>query len=85
MVSVACEYRLEGLACWPKLDEIPHLPLVGFMAISEVILKAGVFLPLHLFTDQVLQFFDIVPFQLTLNFYRIIVAFYMIFSEACGV
>ena len=55
------------------------------MAISEAILKAGVFLPLHPFIDQVFQFFDIIPFQLTLNSYSIIVAFFIAFSKAFGV
>ena len=58
---------------------------MGFMAISKAILKVGVFLPLHPFIDQVLQFFDIVLFQLTLNSYHIIVAFFIAFSEVCGV
>ena len=51
------------------------------MAISEAILKTRVFLPLHPFTDQVLEYFDIVPFQLSPNSYSLIVAFYIAFSE----
>ena len=51
------------------------------MAISEAILKTKVFLPLHSFIDQVLEFFDIVPFQLFPNFYHLIVTFYIAFSE----
>ena len=77
---MAREYKIEGLARWPKPNERLHLPPVGFMAISEAILKAGVFLPLYQFIDQVLQFFDIVPFQLTSNSYHIIVAFFITFS-----
>ena len=53
------------------------------MAINEAILKIGVFLPVHFFIDQVLEFFDIVPFQLFLNSYRLIVVFYIAFSELC--
>ena len=79
MVFVAHEYRLRGLARWPKPDERLHLPPISFMTISKTILKAGVFLPLHPFIDQVLQFFDIVSFQLTPNSYRIIMAFYIAF------
>ena len=82
MDSVAREYKLGGLARWPKPDERPHLPPVGFMAISEAILKVGVFLPLHPFIDQVLKLFDIAPFQLTSNSYRIMVSFFITFSEA---
>ena len=52
------------------------------MAFSEAILKAGVFLPLYPFINEVLWFFDVVPFQLTPNSYRIIVTFYIAFTEA---
>ena len=55
------------------------------MTFSEVILKTGVFLPLYPFIDQVLDYFDIVPFQLPPNFYHLIVAFYIAFLEFCGV
>ena len=51
------------------------------MAISEAILKTRVFLPLHPFIDQVLEFFAIVPFQLSPNSYHLIVAFYISFLE----
>ena len=66
---------------WATGDERPHLPLPGYMAISEVILKTRVFLPLHPFIDQVLEFFDIISFQLSLNSYRLIVVFYIAFLE----
>ena len=46
-------------------------------------MKTGVFLPFHHFIEQVLEFFDIVPFQLSPNSYRLIVAFYIAFSELC--
>ena len=54
-------------------------PPPGYMAISEEILKTGVFLPLHPFIDQVLDFFDIVSFQLSQNSYCLIVAIYIAF------
>ena len=85
MTSLASEYRVGGLARWPKSDERPHLPPRGFMATSKVILKVRVFLPLHPFIDEVLQFFDIAPFQFNPNFYRIIMAFFIIFLKACRV
>ena len=53
------------------------------MAFSEAILKSRISFPLHLFIDEVLQFFDMVSFQLTPNFYRIIVTFYIAFMEVC--
>ena len=82
MTSVAHEYRLEDIARWSKQDERLDLPSMDFMAISKAILKARVFLPLHSFIDQVLQFFDIVLFQLTPNSYHIMMAFFITFSEA---
>ena len=48
-------------------------------------MKTGVFLFLHPFIDQVLDYFDIVLFQLPPNFYHLIVAFYISFSEFCSV
>ena len=45
LASVAREYMLRNLARWPKSNKRSHLPFIGFMAISEAILKAGVFLP----------------------------------------
>ena len=82
LASVACEYKLGDLARWPKSDERPYLPPTSFMALSEAI-KAGVFLPLHPFIDEVQQFFNMVLFWLTPNFYRIIVTFCIAFMEAC--
>ena len=79
--QVSREYRLGYLPRWATGDERMHLPPPGYMAISEVILKTGVFLPFHPFIEQVLNFFDIVSFQLSLNSHRLIVAFYIAFSE----
>ena len=55
------------------------------MTFSEAILKMEVFLPLHPFVVQVLNYFDIVPFQLPPNSHRLIVVFYIVFSEYYGV
>ena len=55
------------------------------MSFSKAILKTGVYIPLHHFVIQVLDYFDIVPFQLPPNSHRLIVAFYIVFSEYYGV
>ena len=55
------------------------------MTFSKAILKTGVFLPLHPFIVQVLDYFDIVPFQLPPNSHRLIIVFCIIFSKHCGV
>ena len=81
--SIAREYRLWEIGLLHNPNERPHLPHVGYMAFSKAILKAEVSLPLHPFINEVLQFFDVVQFQLTLNSYCIIVTFYIAFAEAC--
>ena len=85
MGNISQEYRLRYLPHWATGDERPHLPPPGYMAISEVILNTKVFLPFHPFIEQVLEFFDIVPFQLSPNSYRLIVVFYITFSELCKI
>ena len=55
------------------------------MTFSEAILKTGVYLLLHRFIVQVLNYFDIVPFQLPPNSHHLIMAFYIVFSEYYGV
>ena len=55
------------------------------MTFSEAILKTRVFLPFHPFIVQALGYFDIVPFQLPPNSHCLIVAFYIVVSEFCGV
>ena len=79
MGAITREYKVGNLAGWPNPNKRQHLPPVGFMAFSEAILKAGVFLPLHPFIYQVFQFFDMVPFQLTPNSFRIIIVFFIAF------
>ena len=74
---------MRHLPRWATRDERPHLPPPGYMAIGEAIFKTGVFHPLHSFINQVLEFFDIVPFHLFPNSYRLIVALYIAFSELC--
>ena len=60
---ISREYRLGHLARWAAGNERPHLPPRSYMTFSETILKiGGVFLPLHLFIVQVLDYFDIVSF-----------------------
>ena len=82
--SIAHEYRMGDISRWPRLNKKLHLPFVNYMVFSKVILKAGVSLPLHPFIDDILQFFTVVPFHLTLNTYCIIVTFYVAFTETRG-
>ena len=82
---ISREYRLGHLARWTAGNERLHLPPRDYMTFSEAILKTGVFLPLHPFIAQVLDYFDIVLFQLLRTSHHLIVAFYIVCSEFCGV
>ena len=73
------------MVCLVAGNERSHHPTRGYMTFSEAILKTGVFLSLHPFIDQVLDHFDIVPFQLPPNSRHLIVVFYITFSEFYGV
>ena len=55
-----------------------------YLVFPEEIFKMRVFLPLHPFVVQVLDYFDIIPFQLPPNSHCLIVAFYIISSEYCS-
>ena len=85
MGFISREYRLGHSARWAAGNERLHLPPSGCMTSSEAILKTGVFIPLHPFIVQVLDYFDIVPFQLPPNSHHLIVAFYIIFLKCCDV
>ena len=55
------------------------------MTFSKAILKTRVYLLLHPFFAQVLDYVDTDPFQLPRNSHHFIVTFYIVFSEYCGV
>ena len=66
----------------PSPTDRPHLSPHGYMAFSEAIIKGGASLPLHPFIEVVLQYLNVAPFQFTPNSFRIIVVFFIAFTEA---
>ena len=48
---------------------------------SEVIMRGGASILLHPFVVEVLDYFNLIPFQLTPNSFRNIMTFYIIFME----
>ena len=82
---IARQYKLGEACLKPSPTDRPHLPLFGYMAFSEVIIKGGVSLPLHPFIETVLQYFNVALFQFTPNSFRIIVAFFIAFTYTCQV
>ena len=55
------------------------------MTFSKAILKTRVYLLLHPFVVQVLDYFNVILFQFLPNSHHLIVAFYIVFLEYCGV
>ena len=90
---ISHEFRLGNSACSAVRNERPHSLPRGYMTFSKAILKTWVFLSLHPFIvlslhpfiAQVLDYFDIVPFQLPSNSHLLIVTFYFVFSKYYGV
>ena len=80
---IACQYRLREEIHQPSPTDRPHLPPPGFMAFSEAIMRGGGSLPLHPFIEAVLQYFNVAPCKFTLNSFYIIMAFFIVFTEAC--
>ena len=76
---ISRNFRVGNSASWAAGNKGPHFPPHGYVTFSEVILKTGVYLSLHPFIVQVLDFFDIICFQLPSNSHRLIVAFYIVF------
>ena len=60
---ISHEFMLGNSTRRAAKNERPHLPPQGYMTFSDAILKIRVFLPLHPFVPQVLDYFDIVPFS----------------------
>ena len=58
-----------------------HNPLPRMVAFFEAIIQGGVSIPLHPFLVEVLDYFNLVPFQFTPNSIGTMVAFYIAFME----
>ena len=80
---IARQYRLREEIHQPSPTDRPHFPPPSFMAFSEAIMRGGGSLPLHPFIEAVLQYFNVAPFKFTLNSFYIIMAFFIVFTEAC--
>ncbi|PON44694.1 hypothetical protein PanWU01x14_264770 [Parasponia andersonii] len=51
----------------------PHTLPSGIASFSEAVLKSGVHLPLHPYIKSIVDYYRVIPFQLTLNTYRYMV------------
>ncbi|KAM6547136.1 hypothetical protein CsatB_018812 [Cannabis sativa] len=72
----------------PKPSQRAHLPFTNpaiipteDVVISIPILRCGVSVPFHPFVAAILRRYDVSPFQLTLNSYRTVLAFYAMYME----
>ena len=71
-------YRTSATITIPGAGGRAHLPPVGQIAISEVIMRCGVFLPLLPYFCRIIEYYRLAPFQLVPNAYRAMVALYVI-------
>ena len=65
----------------PQRYERSCYPPYGYMAFSEALFRAGVRLPLHLFSLKILEFVQIAPFQLHPNAWRQMIGTLVIYHQ----
>lgn len=83
------QFGLQGNLLAPGKDDRAHrfdtfarrkVPAPG-LVLSASLLRVGMSVPLHPFVVQVLRKFDVAPFQLSPNSYRMIISLYILYKE----
>ena len=76
------KYRLpEVTLVQPTKDHRANFPRGAFSAWSRYHIEAGAILPLHPFFQGVANYFEVAPFQITPNGYRMLSALYILYSH----
>ena len=78
---IAKQLKLSIAITWPSLNDRLHNLPPCMVAFYEAIIWGGASIPLRPFLVEVLDYFNLVPFQLTPNSLRTIVSFYIAFME----
>ena len=81
MLRLRRSYQTGATITIPGTENRAHLPPVGQIAMSEPIMRCGVFLPLLPYFCRITEYYGIAPFQLVPNAYRAMVALYIIFFK----
>ena len=78
---LACQFYLFSTLCKPGPFKRPHLHHPRMMAFSKVIIWGRASLPLHPLLVEVLEYFNLAPFQFTPNSFHTMVSFYIAYME----
>lgn len=81
MLRLRRSYQTGATITIPGTENRAHLPPVGQIAISEAIMRCGVFLPLFPYFRRIIEYYGVAPFQLVPNAYRAMVVLYIIFFK----
>ncbi|PON79277.1 hypothetical protein PanWU01x14_013930, partial [Parasponia andersonii] len=68
--KIASSYKIAIPLHLPMEFNRPHTPPHKLASFSEAVLKCGVHLPLHPYIKSIIDYYGVVPFQLTPNTYR---------------
>ncbi|PON48936.1 hypothetical protein PanWU01x14_233370, partial [Parasponia andersonii] len=79
--KIMCNYKIAILLRLPIEFNRPHILLRGIASFSEAVLKCGVHLPLHPCIKSIIDYYGVVPFQLTPNIYRYMVGLYILYHK----
>ncbi|PON72087.1 hypothetical protein PanWU01x14_069290, partial [Parasponia andersonii] len=79
--EIASSYKIAIPLRLPMEFNRPHTPPRGLTSFSEVVLKCGVHLPLHPYIKSIIDYYEVVPFQLTPNTYRYMVGLYILYHK----
>ncbi|PON42863.1 hypothetical protein PanWU01x14_278410 [Parasponia andersonii] len=77
--KIVRDYDIDGLLHLSMKFNRPHTSFYRNASFSDAILRCSVYLPLHLYIKSVVDYYSVVPFQLTLNTYRYMVCLYIIY------
>ncbi|PON52242.1 hypothetical protein PanWU01x14_210840 [Parasponia andersonii] len=79
--KIASSYKIAIPLRLPMEFNRPHTPPRGLASFSEAVLKCGVHLPLHPYIKSIIDYYGVVPFQLTPNTYRYMVGLYILYYK----
>ena len=79
--KIICIYNINIPLRIPTEFNRPHTPPRGTASFSEAVLRCGVHLPLHPYIKSIVDYYGIVPYQLTPNTYKYIVGLYILYHK----
>ncbi|PON63506.1 hypothetical protein PanWU01x14_131700 [Parasponia andersonii] len=77
--KIVRDYKIDVPLRLPTEFNWPHTSPHGTTSFLDAVLRCGIHLPLHLYIKLVVNYYGVVPFQLTPNTYRYIVGLYILY------